>query len=48
MGGGSSIFCSCFGVPVVIYVNTSSDIRPGYFDENHILENYPMLQFILQ
>ena len=34
MGGGSSIFCSCFGVPVVIYVNTSGDIRPGYFDEN--------------
>ena len=34
MGGGSSILCSCFGVPVVIYVNTSGDIRPGYFDEN--------------
>ena len=32
--GGASIFCSCFGVPVVIYVNTSGDIRPGYFDEN--------------
>ena len=34
MGGGSSSFCSCFEVPVVIYVNTSGDIRPGYFDEN--------------
>ena len=34
MGGGSSILCSSFGKPVVIYVNTSSDIRPGYFDEN--------------
>jgi hypothetical protein len=31
MGGGSSILCSYFGVPVVIYVNTSGDIRPGYF-----------------
>ncbi len=34
MGGGSSILCSTFGKPVIIYVNTSSDIRPGYFDEN--------------
>ena len=34
MGGGSSCFCSCFEVPVIIYVNTSGDIRPGYFDEN--------------
>ena len=34
MGGGSSILCSCFGVPVVIYVNTSCDVRPGYFDNN--------------
>ena len=32
MGGGSSILCSYFGVPVVIYVNTSKDIRPGYFE----------------
>jgi hypothetical protein len=32
MGGGSSILCSYFDVPVVIYVNTSGDIRPGYFD----------------
>ena len=34
MGGGSSILCSCFNSPVIIYVNTSGDIRPGYFDEN--------------
>ena len=34
MGGGSSILCSSFGKPVVIYVNTSCDIRPGYFDKN--------------
>lgn len=32
MGGGSSIFCSYFKVPVIIYVNTSGDIRPGYFE----------------
>jgi len=32
MGGGSSILCSYFGQPVVIYVNTSGDIRPGYFE----------------
>lgn len=32
MGGGSSILCSYFKMPVVIYVNTSGDIRPGYFD----------------
>ena len=32
MGGGSSILCSYFNMPVVIYVNTSGDIRPGYFD----------------
>jgi hypothetical protein len=32
MGGGSSIFCSYFKVPVIIYVNTSKDIRPGYFE----------------
>lgn len=32
MGGGSSTLCSCFKVPVVIYVNTSGDIRPGYFE----------------
>ena len=35
--GGSSILCSSFGKPVVIYVNTSSDIRPGYFDENSFM-----------
>ena len=34
MGGGSSILCSYFNKPVIIYVNTSGDIRPGYFDEN--------------
>ena len=31
-GGGSSILCSYFKVPVVIYVNTSKDVRPGYFE----------------
>ena len=31
MGGGSSILCSYFDKPVIIYVNTSKDIRPGYF-----------------
>ena len=34
MGGGSSILCSCFQKPVIIYVNTSKDVRPGYFDKN--------------
>ena len=34
MGGGSSILCSYFNKPVIIYVNTSGDIRPGYFDKN--------------
>jgi len=32
MGGGSSILCSYFNKPVIIYVNTSKDVRPGYFD----------------
>lgn len=32
MGGGSSILCSYFKQPVIIYVNTSGDIRPGYFE----------------
>lgn len=32
MGGGSSILCSYFDRPVIIYVNTSGDIRPGYFE----------------
>ena len=32
MGGGSSILCSYFNKPVVIYVNTSKDVRPGYFE----------------
>ena len=34
MGGGSSILCSYFNKPVIIYVNTSGDIRPGYFEGN--------------
>tara|TARA_R110001583_G_scaffold90811_1_gene232815 strand:+ start:12773 stop:13708 length:936 start_codon:yes stop_codon:yes gene_type:complete len=33
-GGGSSILCSYFKKPVIIYVCTSGDIRPGYFDKN--------------
>ena len=33
-GGGSSILCSYFKKPVIIYVCTSGDIRPGYFDSN--------------
>ena len=33
MGGGCSVLCSYFGKPVIIYVNTSNDIRPGYFKE---------------
>jgi hypothetical protein len=32
-GGGASILCSYFKKPVIIYVCTSGDIRPGYFDE---------------
>jgi hypothetical protein len=32
MGGGSSILCSYFKQPVIIYVNTSGDVRPGYFE----------------
>jgi len=32
MGGGSSILCSYFNKPVIIYVNTSKDILPGYFE----------------
>ncbi len=32
MGGGSSILCSYFKVPVIIYVNVSKDVRPGYFE----------------
>jgi hypothetical protein len=34
MGGGNSIFCSYFDVPVIIYVNVSKDVREGYFDGN--------------
>ena len=33
-GGGSSILCSYFQKPVIIYVCTSGDIRPGYFEKN--------------
>ena len=32
MGGGSSILSSYFKTPTIIYVNTSGDIRPGYFE----------------
>ena len=49
MGGGSSILCSCFEKPVIIYVNTSGDIRPGYFDENSYfrkLSNAPIYLII--
>ena len=49
MGGGSSILCSCFEKPVIIYVNTSGDIRPGYFDENSYfrkLSNAPIYPII--
>jgi len=45
MGGGSSILCSYFKVPVIIYVNTSKDIRPGYFEGDsyfHKLSNAPI------
>tara|TARA_R110001592_G_scaffold10504_6_gene54356 strand:- start:3791 stop:4732 length:942 start_codon:yes stop_codon:yes gene_type:complete len=31
-GGGASILCSYFKVPVIIYINASGDSRPGYFD----------------
>ena len=49
MGGGSSILCSCFEKPVIIYVNTSGDIRPGYFNENSYfrkLSNAPIYPII--
>lgn len=52
MGGGSSILCSYFNKPVIIYVNTSGDIRPGYFDKNSyfrkLSENkiYPVIDTI--
>ena len=32
MGGGSSSFSAYFKKPVLIYVNTSGDIRPKYFE----------------
>ena len=34
MGGGTSCFSAYFKKPVIIYVNTSGDIRPGYFNGN--------------
>lgn len=49
MGGGSSILCSYFEKPVIIYVNTSKDIRPGYFDQNSYfrkLSNAPIFPAI--
>lgn len=49
MGGGSSSLSSCFGVPVIIYVNASGDTRPGYFDENSYfrkLSNAPIYPVI--
>lgn len=49
MGGGSSILCSYFGMPVVIYVNTSGDIRPGYFEGDSYfkkLSNAPIYPII--
>ena len=33
MGGGSSCLSAYFKKPVIIYVNTSGDVRPGYFDD---------------
>ncbi len=32
MGGGSSSFSAYFKKPVIVYVNTSGDIRPKYFE----------------
>ena len=49
MGGGSSSFSSYFKKPVVIYVNTSKDIRPGYFDKNSYfrkLSNAPIYPIV--
>jgi|TARA_R110002153_G_C13277445_1_gene493794 hypothetical protein len=49
MGGGSSILCSYFNVPVIIYVNTSGDIRPGYFEGDSYfnkLSNAPIYPII--
>ena len=49
MGGGSSILCSCFNKPVIIYVNTSKDVRQGYFDDNSYfrkLSNAPIYPII--
>ena len=49
MGGGSSSFSSYFKQPVVIYVNTSKDVRPGYFDKNSYfrkLSNAPIYPIV--
>lgn len=32
LGGGSSILLAYFGKPLVVYVNVSKDVRPGYFE----------------
>ena len=47
MGGGSSIFCSYFKVPVIIYVNTSKDIRPRYFEGDSYYRNLSNNNIIL-
>ena len=49
MGGGSSCFSAYSEKPVIIYVNTSGDIRPGYFDGNSYfkkLSNAPIYPVI--
>ena len=38
MGGGSSCFSAYFKKPVIIYVNTSGDIRPKYFEGQSYLK----------
>jgi hypothetical protein len=32
LGGGSSILLAYFGKPLIVYVNVSKDVRPGYFE----------------
>ena len=42
-------FSSYFKQPVVIYVNTSKDVRPGYFDKNSYfrkLSNAPIYPIV--
>ena len=49
MGGGSSSLSSYFGKPVVIYVNTSKDVRPGYFSKDSYfrkLSNAPIYPIV--